>query len=539
MKNHFAVLASLVVAAAGVGCGSSSPPGGGPDGSGGAGGSGGSAADSSIGSAGHGDAGSTGPTPDGGAVTDATTATDTLQSNDVATQGVDASGSPEAAAEAGSVVDGGHDAGSVADAAREASGTLDAARDATGAGDACTKTTPLAFPGAVGFGAAATGARGSAAYHVTNLNDTGTGSFRDAVGTSHRTIVFDVGGIINLASAVSVSSDLTIAGQTAPGGGIAVEGREVSFSNSSNIIVRYVRFRQGTNDPDTGKSVIAADATTSLILDHVSIEFGQWDNLDVNSGMNATIQRSIIADPIGQQFNAHCTSGNLTWFEDIFSSAHNRSPLAKGDTQFINNVVYNFQAGYTAGNSSGVFTHDIVNNYFIAGPSTTNTGDAFFQMNDQSVYQAGNELDTKKGGTISGTAMGLPGGSTALAAPWVPSTASLASADAAAAYAYDIANSGALPRDDVDALVIADVTSLGTTGRLWTSQSQTGLTNGGYGTLAGGTAPVDTDGDGIPDAWETAHGLNPNDASDALTVSSCTGYTNLEDYLNSLADSLM
>jgi hypothetical protein len=135
--------------------------------------------------------------------------------------------------------------------------------------------------------------------------------------------------------------------------------------------------------------------------------------------------------------------------------------------------------------------------------------------------------------------MGLPGGATTLAIPWDSSTTALATASAATGYAYDIAHSGALPRDDVDILVIADVTSLGATGRLWTSQSQTGLSNGGYGTLSGGTAPVDMDGDGIPDAWETAHGLNPNDPSDALLVAPCTGNTNLEEYLNSLADSLM
>jgi hypothetical protein len=483
-----------------VGCGSSgnagSPTGNGTNDSGGGGGSEGNGGDHSGGS-GNGSGGTHGAPSDGGDLTEATTAADASEGDEVASHAADASG------------------------------------------DACSNVSPLAFPGAVGFGASATGGRGSAAYHVTNLNDSGTGSFRDAVSTAHRTIVFDVGGIINLASAVSVSSELTIAGQSAPGGGIAVEGREVSFSNSSNIIVRNVRFRQGTDDPDSGKSTIAADTSMSLILDHVSIEFGQWDNLDVNSGMNVTIQRSIIADPIGQQFNAHCTSGDLTWYEDIFSSAHNRGPLAKGDTQFVENVVYNFQAGYTAGNSSGTFTHDIVNNYFISGPSTTSSSDAYFQMNNQSVYQSGDELDSNRDGALNGAALGLPGGATALSAPWSPTTNSIVTSDATTAYTNDVTRSGALPRDDVDALVLADVTSLGTAGHLWTSQSQTGLANGGYGTLAGGTPPVDSDGDGIPDTWETAHGLNPNNASDAIETDPCTGYTYLEEYLNQLADSLM
>jgi hypothetical protein len=407
--------------------------------------------------------------------------------------------------------------------------------------DACaTGAAVVAFPGAVGFGASATGGRGSAAYHVTTLDDTGAaGSLRDAVSAGPRTIVFDVGGIINLTSALSCAANLTIAGQTAPGGGIAIEGREVSFSNSSNEIVRNIRVRQGTDDPDTGKSGIAADSDMNLIFDHVSVEFSDWDNLDINSGGNVTFQRSILADPIGQQFNAHVDSTPITWFEDIFANAHNRNPLAKGDTQYVNNVVYNFQAGYTLGDTGGKFMQDVVNNYFIPGPSTTNSGDAFFQLGSQSMYFEGNMLHTTKGGTLNGSTMALPGGITALSAPYAPTTSSFDSASAAEGYAYDVAHSGALPRDDVDTLVIADITSLGTSGHLWTTQAATGLTNGGYGTLAGGTPPVDTDRDGIPDAWETANGLNPNDPADAILYWGCTGYTNLEVYLNQLADSLM
>ena len=103
------------------------------------------------------------------------------------------------------------------------------------------------FPGALGFGANATGARfGGTVYHVTNTNDSGAGSFRTAVSSGNRFVVFDVGGTITLASAVSCSSSLTIAGQTAPGGGIAIIGHEVSFSVRSNCIVRYLRIRPGS-----------------------------------------------------------------------------------------------------------------------------------------------------------------------------------------------------------------------------------------------------------------------------------------------------
>ncbi len=340
----------------------------------------------------------------------------------------------------------------------------------------------VAFPGAVGFGAAATGGAGGTTYHVTNLNDSGAGSFRDAVSQSHRKIVFDVTGTISLKSAVSAKSNLTIEGDAAPGQGVAVIGAEVSFSGSNNDIVRYIRFRQGTNDPDKGKSAVGMDGSNLIIFDHVSVEFGSWDNIDVNGSTNITFQNCLIAAPINQQFNVHDTSANVTYYNDIFADAHNRSPLAKGNTQYVNNVVYNYQLGYTAGDSAGHFLHDIINNYFIAGPSTSTATDATFQMRNQSVYSKGNLLDANKDGKLNGakyTPMG-----TALNSPWSSSTASLATTSAAAAYAYDVAHVGDyLHRDAVDTLIIGDVTSLGKKGHLWKSQAESGLPNNGYGTV--------------------------------------------------------
>jgi hypothetical protein len=394
----------------------------------------------------------------------------------------------------------------------------------------------VAFPGAVGFGAVATGGRGGSVYHVTNVNDSGSGSFRDAVSASNRTVVFDVGGYINLSSAVSVKSNLTIAGQTAPGGGIGIMGREVSFSGSSNVIVRDVRFRQGDLDPDSTKSGINLLNTTNMIFDHVSIEFAQWNNIDSVGAKNVTMQYSIDADPIGQQFAAHTETGPYTWYNNLFANAHNRNPLAKANTQYINNVVYDYQAGYTAGNSSGHFTHDVVGNYFIAGPRTTSAGNAYYQMGNQSVYNSGNLLDGNKDGSLNGSTLGVGGGATALSSPWASTTASIPTVPAATAYANVLAKSGALPRDQVDNLVLSDVRSVGTSGNLWAHQSSTGLGNSGYGTIAGGTAPVDTDRDGMPDSWEVRYGLNPNNASDATGDFDHTGYTNVEKYIDGLLD---
>jgi hypothetical protein len=406
---------------------------------------------------------------------------------------------------------------------------------ATGAGGVAGPV--LAFPGAVGAGAHATGGRGKSLYHVTTLADSGAGSFRDAVSASGRIIVFDVGGYITLASAVSAKSDLTIAGQTAPGDGIGVMGREVSFDGASNDIVREFRFRQGDLDPDSSKSGINLLDASNMIFDHVSIEFAQWNNIDAVGASNITVMNSIDADPIGQQFNAHTETGPYTWCRNVFANAHNRNPLAKANTQYINNVIYDFQAGYTAGNTSGHFTHDLVNNYFVTGPATTSASDAIYQVNTQQMYFTGNLLDSNKDGTLNGSTMGPPGGTTALLAPWSPTTVSIPTMTAAAAYASVVADAGAsLHRDQVDALVIADVTSLGTKGSLWTHQTSTGLSNSGYGTLSGGTPATDTDGDGMPDAWEARYGLNPNDPSDANDDFDHTGYTNIEKYINGLID---
>jgi hypothetical protein len=400
----------------------------------------------------------------------------------------------------------------------------------------------VAFPGALGFGKNATGGRGKAVYHVTNLNDTGAGSFRDAVGQSGRIVVFDLGGYVNLQTTVLVQSDITIAGQTAPGDGIGFMGREVSFNAGSNVIVRYVRFRQGLLDADAKKSGINLLNATNLIFDHVSIEFAQYNNVDSVGATNITIQNSISADPTGQQFGAHTekTGGFFTWYGNLFANAHGRCPLAKSNTQYVNNVVYNYQYAYAAGDTSGVFWHDIVHNYFIAGPSTNSAGNYFYQMNaGQTVYINGNLADTNSDGTLNGTDAGYPGSTTHSATASSPDTASLPTTSAAASFAAVVAGAGAsLHRDEVDTLVIADVNSLGKKGSLWTTQTATGLGNMGYGTLADGTAPTDTDKDGMPDAWETKHGLDPNSPNDATGDFDHTGYTNIEKYINGIVDGL-
>jgi hypothetical protein len=411
-----------------------------------------------------------------------------------------------------------------------------------------------AFPSAVGFGSLATAARGGTVYHVTNLNDSGAGSFRDAVSAGNRTVVFDVGGYVVLSSAVTVSSNVNIEGQTAPGQGIGLMGAEISFYGHNNIICRYVRFRQGSlgSSSQSGINIGSSGGSGSptsvnIIFDHCSVEFGSYDSIDGVGCDNITVQNSIIADPIGQQFGAHIEGGNVTWYNNIWSSGHNRQPLAKNNTQYIQNLVYNYAAAYTVANTGGSFSHDIVNNYFITGPATTSSGNDFYQMDsNQSVYRAGNLLDSNNDGTLNGGNT-APGGVIVLGSPWAATTTALTTRTAAQAYAWDLTDSGALPHDEVDNLVISQIQKLGhgTTGTgagtdgpgggLYTSQSQTGLGNSGYGNLTGGTAPTDTDQDGIPDTWETNAGLSSTSGTDGSAVSALFApYTNLEVYTGSL-----
>ncbi len=415
-----------------------------------------------------------------------------------------------------------------------------------------------AFPGAVGFGASTTGARSGTEtiYHVTNLNDSGTGSFRDAVSQPNRIIVFDVAGNVDIASPISAQSNLTILGQTAPGGGFGVYGAEVSFYGRSNDIVRYVRFRDTTLDPKgqgTGNSSgndVNLGSTNNMIFDHDSLEFASYNNVDAAGANNLTFSNSIIANPIpSQQFNFHWEGSQGTFINNIFANSHNRSILSKGNVQFVNNSVYNYQSAFTTGNSSGNFQFDIVNNYFVAGPSTTSAGDDFYQVDtNQSAYATGNLLDGNKDGALNGSSDNGTGANV-LSAPWSSTTTSLPTMSATASYAFNMNHSGdsithdpttfatSLGLDQVDQQVVANLASYGTSGRLYNSQTDTGLSNGGLGTIATGSKPTDTDNDGIPDAWEIAHGLNPNVADS--TKLNPLGYTMIEQYANDIANSTL
>jgi autotransporter-associated beta strand protein len=414
-----------------------------------------------------------------------------------------------------------------------------------------------AFPGALGFGANATGGRGGTVEVVSNLNSSGAGSFAAAVSVPNSIVVFTVGGYINLNGEISIAKNVTIEGQTAPGQGIGLMDGEISFSSASNDIVRDIRVRQGNGSGvNTGKAGVVMDGGSNIIFDHVSVQFGEWDTLDLTNSSNVTVQNSILSDAIGQQFGIHGQSDtDMTYAYNVFANDHNRNPDVEdtGSAQFINNIVYNVQAGFTSGNSGGTRQEDVVNNYFITGPSTTSNSDAaFYQVNSSDqMYASGNMEDTNKNGVLDGSSVS-PSGATTESTPWFASTSTMPTFTAAGAYAYDTTYAGqSLSRDSLDSLDIGQVQSLGTSGGttatgdyLYTSPSQSGLSNGGYGTITGGTSPTSSANDGIPDTWATTHGVATWAAAHGTTTTNPAfaavldplGYSQIEDYANSLAD---
>lgn len=402
-----------------------------------------------------------------------------------------------------------------------------------------THAQTLAFPGAEGFGRYASGGRNGQMYIVTNLNDAGPGSFRDAVSQPNRIVVFSVGGVIKITTRIIVAANITIAGQTAPGDGIVVYGNGLTFTQASNCIVRYIRFRMGVGG-DSGKDAVGAtDNANNQIYDHVSVSWGRDENFSITGAAdNITIQNTIIA----QGLQTHSCggllepSGKLSLFRNLYIDNNTRNPKVKGINHFVNNVVYNWGYGgaYIMGDTEGESRVNIMDNYYIKGPSSTvptfTRGTPTFIP-----YVHGNYQDTNRNAALDGVEVTLPeypGITTFRPTPYdYPMPATILTAQQA--YDYVINNAGAsFPyRDQVDQYLITELTSLGTLGALIANENA--LPTAGPGEVHGAPAPSDMDKDGIPDAWETAHGLNPNSAADGMTITS-SGYTNLEIYFNEL-----
>ena len=397
----------------------------------------------------------------------------------------------------------------------------------------------LAFPAAQGWGRYATGGRTGTVYHVTNLNDSGAGSLRDAVSQPNRIVVFDVAGVINISSRIVFKNNLYVAGQTAPGEGITVYGDGVSFSGANNIIVRYMRFRMGHNG-SSGKDAAGLANGQNMMFDHCSFAWGLDETFSINpdgkglTPQNITLQHCIV----GQGLMTHSAGGlmqtdSVSLIGNLLCDNSTRNFKVKGRNQYANNMVYNWSNGayIMGGDSEGKSYVNIQSNLFINGPAKG--GAAFTGGNaDFHCYGADNWQDSNMDGVFDPKEI----------------TDYNAATREAVAYNYPVLelNPGrtlletnlptvgaSLPyRDPVDCYMVDEVLSYGTKGALISNEET--LIYGAPSTwrVYGGEKRADADGDGMPDSWELANGTDPQ-KNDAMTLSA-NGYANIENYINSI-----
>ena len=483
-----------------------------------------------------------------------------------------------------------------------------------------------AFPGAEGHGRYVTGGRGGKIVHVTNLNDSGTGSLRAAVnGSDKKIVVFDVGGVIALKSDLKIGANTTIAGQTAPAPGITVRYYTIR-PDASNIIVRFIRFRRGQEkDVNDGADAIWTRHQTGQIYDHCSFSWSIDEIASFYDNNNFTMQWCTLAESLnnaGHGKGAHgyggIWGGKLASFHhNLIAHVNNRSPRFNGarydwtgytsnklysqykwanavqseNVDFRNCVIYNCGNGCYGGPGGGRI--NIVNNYYKTGPAastdrvtnisignSTSSSDNSKYWNMTSLYYIkGNQVNSNASRdwtginydsgvfTINGEKYTLD--TNHYYGDDVTYTKNSAGQDcvrirlenpteagevtthsALKAYEKVLSFAGAsLNRDDVDTRY-AKETREGTAtysgsvtkkkGRIDLVSDVQGYTEANFGT---GSRPAgyDTDNDGIPDEWEKANGLNPNNASDALlfTLDKKNWYSNIEVYLNSLVQDIM
>ena len=426
------------------------------------------------------------------------------------------------------------------------------------------ETRQLAFPGAEGFGRFAQGGRGGDVYHVTNLNDDGSGSLRDGIRTAARprTIVFDVSGTIELKTPLTIDkSYLTLAGQSAPGDGICIKDQTFRIKKASHIIVRYMRFRLGDENKSrpSGPDCLNTDDVDHIIFDHITATWGIDGNHDLRRGGNFTLQWSIYAEALNDSLHEKGTHAMLASFRDLtssislhhnlFASSRERHPTLGGSrstrpdavADFRNNVVYNVSGATNLANCRV----NMIENIYIPGPNTpagstpvaTKTenpgacraflaGNVFVDRDDltQDNFAAIDVKRWSKGGYLAVTLDQVRAEQEFDVGAARPNTDT-----AAVAYERVLANAGASHRRDLaDQRLVSGVRDR--THRLIDSQKEVG----GWPELISQPVPPDTDQDGMPDDWEMQAGLDPRQPEDRNGDRDGDGYTNLEEYLNGL-----
>lgn len=414
----------------------------------------------------------------------------------------------------------------------------------------------VAFPGAEGAGRFSQGGRGGAVLRVTNLNDSGPGSLRAAIeAEGPRTVVFDIAGTIQLKSELRIRNGrITIAGQTAPGGGITLRDQTLVVS-ADDVVIRFIRSRLGAESKVEGDA-IWINGGRRIILDHVSASWSVDETLSASARYgkagqgfhDLTVQWSIIAESLAHSIHVKGDHGfgslirggqgsKISFHHNLWANHMARMPrpgnYAGADEDpvgaffdFRSNVFYNWgkgHAGYDA-DKAAMAAYNFVDNAYVPGPNSAKNV-AFQESNTLAkAYFAGNSM-----------AGAVPADPWSLVTFTIPEPAdyrltepldvgAVTPEPADKTYERVLADAGAsVWRDPVDHRVVEGVRTR--TGKVINIQTDVG----GWPVLPAGQATKDTDGDGMPDAWETAHGLDPKKA-DGATVGK-EGWTNLELYL--------
>ena len=449
----------------------------------------------------------------------------------------------------------------------------------------------LAFPGAEGGGMYTTGGRGGRIIHVTNLDDSGTGSLRAAVEASGpRIVVFDVAGIIELSSKLRISNgDLTIAGQTAPGGGICIKNY-ATVVEADNVIIRFVRFRlgdQGAN-ADDGEDAIWGRRQRDIIIDHCSMSWSIDECASFYGNSNFTMQWCILTESLRHSVHDKGSHGyggiwggeNASFHHNLLANHDSRNPRfdhpeiyenpsdpdRRGNVDYRNNAVYNWGSNSTYGGEGGHF--NMVGNYYRQGPASrdreyfidangiytssgTDYGYPYLYM-DGNYYVQYTGMTAEDGVYWHDHGTNTPPDASRLLSSLLPisgpdgQTVYTTTHSAQDAFALICETGGAsLVRDEVDKRACLDAQTGTASCPVGGNGSGDGIIDtptavGGWPEYSAATEneandKTDTDGDGIPDWFEEKFGLDTeSDDSKAMTIDTKGRYTNIEMYLHYL-----
>jgi len=399
-----------------------------------------------------------------------------------------------------------------------------------------------AFPGAEGYGSQSRGGRGGRIIMVTTLADTGPGSLRACIDASGpRICVFRVGGVIRY---VTKRPDIhnpfiTIAGETAPGGGILItheggKGAATPFviKNTHDVVVRHIRVRLDRfGELRRTDSAFIIEGSRNVILDHVSASWARDENVGgYAQNDNITISWSIFAEGVPRHDKCALLSSDpkgpqrLTFVHNICAHNGDRNPdinfPPRSCVDVINNILYNGQLQFSeVWESYGGTPVNIVNNYYRRGPNTPATAWAIDRplvgsKGPAHIFYDGNVIDGK------GLAVAPIAEQSRVTRPVCPF--SVHPVTAIEAYAANLAKSGAFPRDAVDTRIVEEVR---------TRTGHINQLNRQLPPIANGNPYLDTDQDGMSDSWERAHGTNPN-VADPWGDADHDGWANIEDFLS-------